>query len=39
MKNYNVDANCVKVALVCALLYVLLTVGFCAGLTDRKSVV
>ena len=37
MKNYNVDANYVKVALVCALLYVLLTVGFCAGLTGAMA--
>lgn len=28
-KNFNVHENCVKVALVCALIYVLLVVGVC----------
>ena len=29
-KNFDVNTNCVKVVLVCALVYVLLTLGMCA---------
>lgn len=36
-KNFNVEANCVKVALICALLYVVLTVGICGLLTNAMA--
>ena len=36
-KNFNVGANYVKVALVCALIYVLLTVGMCGLLSSAYA--